>query len=267
MHLSSLLLGYDEIDTNSSSAQRVKAPYRNQLMLSEWLVDIPYDLYKNWLVVICPIAKRCLVVSAKGLTTAYSRSGHRMHSFPSLLPGGAKRSIPRSTDYCILDCFFDSIKSTFYILDVMCWTGRPIYDSDTEFRCYWLHTKLSEYDHDLTIQASINPYKFIPLQYHTCSKLSEIVSSSWPVAVDGLLFFHTRSHYCLGRTPLALWLKPHMVSDVLGLPVSQQFLDCAPVLSDAVTKMETERRSETRPRQLQTKKMEIEEGDDKRRET
>ncbi len=36
-----------------------------QLMLSEWLVDIPADLSSDWLMVVCPVGKRSLVVASK----------------------------------------------------------------------------------------------------------------------------------------------------------------------------------------------------------
>jgi len=30
--------------------------------------------------------------------------------------------------YCILDCIYNEAKQTYYILDVMCWRGHPVYD-------------------------------------------------------------------------------------------------------------------------------------------
>lgn len=43
-----------------------------QLMLSEWLVDVPADLSSDWLVVVCPVGKRCLVVASKVWTNPIS---------------------------------------------------------------------------------------------------------------------------------------------------------------------------------------------------
>jgi len=34
-------------------------------MLSEWLVDVPLDLEQEWVVVMCPVGKRALVVAAR----------------------------------------------------------------------------------------------------------------------------------------------------------------------------------------------------------
>lgn len=46
---------------------RIKTPraYRNQIMLSEWLVDIPEKFETEWLMVPCPHGKRCLVVASQ----------------------------------------------------------------------------------------------------------------------------------------------------------------------------------------------------------
>lgn len=37
--------------------------------------------------------------------------------------------------------------------------------------------------------------------------------------MDGLLFYHKQTHYSPGSTPLVGWLRPYMVSDVLGVAV------------------------------------------------
>lgn len=36
-----------------------------QLMLSEWLVDVPAELDTEWLMVVCPVGKRSLIVAFK----------------------------------------------------------------------------------------------------------------------------------------------------------------------------------------------------------
>lgn len=203
-------------------------------MLSEWLVDVPPDFSENWTMCICPIGKRSLVVANRGTTVAYSRSGLQVNCFPSLLPGGCKRTYHSSRDYCILDCILYESSRTYYVLDIMCWRGHPVYDSDREFRHYWLRTKLSEVEGTREI-SRINPYIFTPIDSYSCSKesLSDVLSRPWPVEVDGLLFFHKHGHYMVGvASPLAVWLKSHMVTDILGVPVSDQFLACSPQMSD-----------------------------------
>lgn len=34
-------------------------------MLSEWLIDVPSDLGQEWIVVVCPVGKRALVVASR----------------------------------------------------------------------------------------------------------------------------------------------------------------------------------------------------------
>lgn len=41
----------------------------------------------------------------------------------------------------------------------------------------------------------------------------------FPFEVDGLLFYHRQTHYSPGSTPLVGWLRPYMVSDILGVAV------------------------------------------------
>ena len=49
------------------SANRNKAhqPFKDQIMLSEWLVEVPNDFEENWIMVPSPIGKRCLLVASK----------------------------------------------------------------------------------------------------------------------------------------------------------------------------------------------------------
>lgn len=62
-----------------------------------------------------------------------------MDVFESNLPaGGSNYKGNKTTDYCILDCVYDQTTFTFYVLDMMCWKGHPIYDCDTEFRLVYL---------------------------------------------------------------------------------------------------------------------------------
>src|ERR1043165_2688293 len=61
--------------------------------------------------------------------------GSIMNVFESILPAGANSyKGNKTTDYCILDCIYDQTTFTYYVLDLMCWKGHPIYDCDTEFR-------------------------------------------------------------------------------------------------------------------------------------
>ena len=39
------------------SASRMYKSYKNQLMLSEWLVEVPADLASHWILILCPEVK------------------------------------------------------------------------------------------------------------------------------------------------------------------------------------------------------------------
>ena len=205
-------------------------------MMSEWLVDVPPDFEENWFFTVCPVGKRSLVVANKGTTTAFARSGAHLNSFPSLIPGGCKRTSHTARDYCILDCIFHVTSHTYYVLDLLCWRGHPVYDSDRDFRVYWAKTQLAETE-GVAKQSRINPYIFRALDSFSSSResMAHVLSKAWPLEVDGLLFFHKHCHYKAGSSPLAVWLKPHMVTDILKIPVSDEFLSCTPQMSNPLS--------------------------------
>ncbi|CAN0325813.1 snurportin-1 [Lampetra fluviatilis] len=198
--------------------KKLPRSYANQLMLSEWLVEVPADLCEEWLMLVCPVGKRCLVVASRGSTAVYTKSGYCVNRFSSLLPGGRHG---QHKEYSILDCVFSEVDRTYYILDVMCWRAHPVYDCETEFRFFWLQSKLRD-EGAVTETSQRNPFRFVGLQSFACSPdvlTTALASSEFPYEVDGLLFYHKRTHYCPGSTPLVGWLKAYMVQDVLGLAV------------------------------------------------
>ncbi|XP_035883500.1 snurportin-1 isoform X3 [Phyllostomus discolor] len=192
----------DDEEMDIDTAKKLPKHYANQLMLSEWLIDIPSDLGQEWIVVVCPVGKRALIVASRGSTSAYTKSGYCVNRFPSLLPGGNRRNSTTAKDYTILDCIYSEVKQTYYVLDVMCWRGHPFYDCQTDFRFYWMHSKLPE-EEGLGENTKLNP-------------------------VDGLLFYHKQTHYSPGSTPLVGWLRPYMVSDILGMAVPASPLTTKP---------------------------------------
>ncbi|XP_014636434.1 PREDICTED: snurportin-1 isoform X3 [Ceratotherium simum simum] len=183
----------DDEEMDIDTGKKLPKRYANQLMLSEWLIDVPSDLGQEWIVVVCPVGKRALIVASRGSTSAYTKSGYCVNRFSSLLPGGNRRNSTTAKDYTILDCIYSEVNQTYYVLDVMCWRGHPFYDCQTDFRFYWMHSKLPE-EEGLGEKTKLNP-------------------------VDGLLFYHKQTHYSPGSTPLVGWLRPYMVSDVLGVAV------------------------------------------------
>lgn len=208
----------DEMDVDTS--KKLPKRYANQLMLSEWLIDVPSDLGQEWIVVVCPVGKRALIVASRGSTSAYTKSGYCVNRFSSLLPGGNRQNSTTAKDHTILDCIYSEVNQTYYVLDVMCWRGHPFYDCQTDFRFYWMHSKLPE-EEGLDEKTKLNPFKFVGLKNFPCTpeSLCKVLSMDFPFEVDGLLFYHRQTHYSPGSTPLVGWLRPYMVSDVLGVAV------------------------------------------------
>ncbi|XP_068814643.1 tyrosine-protein phosphatase non-receptor type 9 isoform X2 [Struthio camelus] len=150
-------------------------------MLSEWLVDVPLDLEQEWVVVVCPTGRRALVVASKGSTAAYTKSGFCVNRFPSLLPGGNRHNSLNEKVYSILDCIYNEAQQTYYILDVMCWRGHPVYDCQTDFRFFWLLSKIQE-EEGLGEKSRINPFKFVGLQNFPCTSesLCNVLAMDYP---------------------------------------------------------------------------------------
>jgi len=190
--------------------------YKDQIMLSEWLVDVPADFNQEWLMLVCPKGKRNLVVAGSCCTSAYSKGGYRVETFASSLPGGSYNSSPAS--YCVLDCIYNELERTFYVLDVMCWNNHPFYDSETDFRFFMLHSKFQETP-ELATVSDTNTYAFKALKNYPCMN-DDITNAvkEWDYdMIDGLLFYHKRTHYTFGSTPLVTWLKVPMLKDVLDI--------------------------------------------------
>lgn len=198
---------------------RIKPPkrYKDQLMLSEWLVDVPSDFEENWLMKICPVGKRNLVVAAKGRTCNYSKSGYCISSFSSALPGGNRSSC---SGYTVLDCIYCEIEKTFYILDIMCWNQHPVYDCETEFRFFWLQSKMQDLP-DKSEDATSNKFVVLPNCPCTKSDMVNELERNLTTRTDGVLFYHMKSLYTFGATPLVLWLKPDMLPNMLDIPLPQ----------------------------------------------
>lgn len=216
-----------EVGNYKKKGKKTSRPYRNQLMLSEWLVDPPSDLEERWTMVICPTGKRVLLVAHKGSTMMFSKGGYMIKRFPSLLPGGY-RFEQQGFQSTILDCVFDEASSTIWVLDMMCYKGYPLYDCESTFRFFWISTKLfDESTENLKETSRYNKFKFLPCPNAGCSENSivDAVTSMYQFQVDGLLFYHNQAYYRPGRTPLVGWLKPFMLPKILSIYLPETFLD------------------------------------------
>ncbi|KAJ6374499.1 hypothetical protein OIU78_030081 [Salix suchowensis] len=146
--------------------------FAKQLMLPEWMIDVPDRLSDDWYVFARPAGKRCFVVSTNGTTVSRQRNGSILHRFPSALPNGAKKrdgSGPNQS-YCILDCIFHELDQTYYVIDMYRFSAVPVYNCDQ-------------------------------------NGLFSAYSGAVPYVKDGLLFYNKHAHYQAGNTPLALVWK------------------------------------------------------------
>ncbi|XP_010907560.1 uncharacterized protein [Elaeis guineensis] len=194
--------------------------FARQLMLPEWMIDVPPYLDRDWYVFARPAGMRCFVVSSNGTTVSRLRNGSVLHQFPSLLPSGARRkdlSGPAHS-YCILDCIFHEPDQTYYVIDMVCWRGYSLYDCTAEFRFFWLNSKLAETG-ACGPPAAYHKYRFSVIPIYDCDQmgLQAAYAGVVPHVKDGLLFYNKHAHYQTGNTPLALVWKDEFSS--------QYFLD------------------------------------------
>ncbi|GAQ80912.1 m3G-cap-specific nuclear import receptor [Klebsormidium nitens] len=201
---------------DSVRGQQLREWYARQLLQPEWMIDVPPDLATNWSVMARPEGKRCLVISANGSTVSRLKNGRILHTFPSFLPNGARvKGIAQACHvYCILDCIFHEPDQTYYVIDMMCWKGYPLYDCASSFRLFWIATKLPETD-AFRPPAHYHRFRFAPVQVYDADPggIHLAYAGEVPYQRDGLLFYNKEAHYSLGVTPLVLLWKDPLCSN------------------------------------------------------
>ncbi|GLU18529.1 hypothetical protein SLE2022_348250 [Rubroshorea leprosula] len=184
--------------------------FARQLMVPEWMIDVPNSLSQDWYVFARPAGKRCFVVSSNGTTVSRQRNGSILHHFPSALPAGARTRNASGTgqSYCILDCIFHEADQTYYVIDMVCWNGYSLYDCTSEFRFYWLNSKLEE-SGACSPPSHYHRFRFCPIPVYPCDQngLWTAYTGEMPYVKDGLLFYNKHAHYQTGNTPLVLVWK------------------------------------------------------------
>ncbi|KAI7860258.1 hypothetical protein BDC45DRAFT_494004, partial [Circinella umbellata] len=193
--------------------RKFKKQEGNGVMYGESLDEVPHDFYENWVIMPYPTGKRCILTTGKGETIARRKNGSIWKRFQSMLPNGSKGKHDwKNSNQCILDCIYDPIHWTFYILDVMCWKGYSIYDCDTDFRHFWLQTKVeSEMDTRTTENMF---YKFKALRPIPMTEFTSVSQNpqkymneqGYDFKLDGILFYHRETRYIEGSTPLVIWV-------------------------------------------------------------
>ena len=183
-------------------------------MQPEWMVAPPGDLQHAWYVAARPEGRRCLVVASRGSTLVRDKRGAVVLKAPTALPNGSQATQEGSESFSILDCILDEAAKTFHVMDLMCWRGYLLYDCDTEFRQFWVQTKLAECAAGVAgaeAEAAGWEYAFAPVGYFEASSagILQAYQAPAPYAKNGLFFAHREAHYQLGLTPLCLvWKDP-----------------------------------------------------------
>ncbi|XP_048138420.1 snurportin-1 isoform X2 [Rhodamnia argentea] len=207
-----------EFDVRQASKLRgaeARKWFARQLMLPEWMIDVPDRLSQDWYVFARPSGKRCFVVSSNGITVSRLRNGSVLHRFPSALPGGARtRDVSGSAQsYSILDCIFHEIDQMYYVIDMVCWRGYSLYDCTAEFRFFWSNSKLNE-SGACDPPSQNHRYRFSLVPIYNCDEngLHAAYTGAVTYIKDGLLFYNKQAHYQTGNTPLALVWKDEKCS-------------------------------------------------------
>ncbi|KRZ54201.1 Snurportin-1 [Trichinella nativa] len=162
------------------------------VMESEWMVDVPDDLETNWLLVPCPMGKRCLLIS------------------------NAWRNMP------VTDC---DTEFRFY------WCKEKIKDWKENLVMKYFskeeYDKMTDEQRDAYLK-SVNPIwlEVLPnFSSDIVTLTNTLVEKCWQFTcpVDGFLFYHKQSMYTPGPTPLVGWLKPFMLGDILKIPLPEEY--------------------------------------------
>ncbi|KAL6191415.1 hypothetical protein ACLB2K_037806 [Fragaria x ananassa] len=192
-------------------------------MLPEWMIDVPHRLPHDWFVLARPAGERCLVVSYDGCTVSRRRNvatvsrrrnGAILHRFPSALPDGSRCRTKAQPSCSILDCIFNEMDQTYYVIDMVCWRGYSLYDCTAEFRFFWLKSKLAE-TRACDPPSYYHRYRFSLVPWYTCdlTGLHTAYNGPVPYVKDGLMFYNKYAHYQPRLTPLALVWKDHNCSN------------------------------------------------------
>ncbi|XP_014478637.1 PREDICTED: snurportin-1 [Dinoponera quadriceps] len=194
----------------------------SRVMLSEWMLDVPEKLIDEWIMIPCPIGRRIVLVASQGKTVAYAKKGQRLSIFHSALPGGNAKT--HRSKYTIIDCIWVKSQQTYYVIDVLAWASVPTMLCEAECRRFFVNSHLRDIE-ELRTENEINKYRILPLPQVNCdvdlgSTLEQIGEQ---YSLDGLLFYHRNGYYKFGFSPLAVWLKPFMLSEIFGIFVPSPY--------------------------------------------
>lgn len=204
---------------------------KNQIMLSEWLKDLPDDI-ENWYVKPCPKGTRVLVIADDGLTRVFNKYGAFMRQFRTEFPGDARN---RHNSMTILDCIHATESDEYFVLDVLAYGSQALTDCEAEFRFFWLESQMHESNfHEV---SEHHEYPFRIIEKVSCSNVEAFnqllaVHPIWPnnqPQLDGFLFYHKEASYVHGKTPLVGWLFAFMIPELFPVPfINEHYLNEKP---------------------------------------
>lgn len=207
----------------SRRIMKLNKKYQDQLMFSEWLIDIPDELQESWAIIACPVGKRVLVVAKDGNTRIFNKVGLLLGETKSGLSGGGPNSKHGMT---ILDCIRLKENKKFYVLDVLYASGMSFVEVEASVRFSMLESILDEANINMKQAKKRDTFStfFIPPRCR-CSKdeMTQLMNMDFEFELDGLLFYNDKGWYTPGYTPLVGWLKPWMMTDVLGIPIADRY--------------------------------------------
>ncbi|KAJ6642129.1 Snurportin-1 [Pseudolycoriella hygida] len=153
------------------------------LQFSQWMDEMPSD-FDEWFMVPCPKGQRCISVAMKGCTRIYNKFGGLVNEFRSRIPGDNRKK----ETLTVLDCFaVTSGQVTKYmVLDVLYYANLDFTDCETS--------------NDFSMNKCLLTYP---------------MWGDEDIHLDGFMFYHEKSLYADGRTPLVRWLLPFMVREIL----------------------------------------------------
>ncbi|KAK7116054.1 snurportin-1-like [Littorina saxatilis] len=124
--------------------------FQNQIMLPTVLDSndqLPGDLQKNWLCIVCPQGTRVLVIASHKSTRVYDLEGTWICEHDTHLPGGSPSPVSQVDDEnecTILDCLYDNEQEIYYAVDLLCWKGLRYYKYEASVRLATLLEKLKD---------------------------------------------------------------------------------------------------------------------------
>jgi hypothetical protein len=184
----------------------------SDMVITEDAQQDEHEEPESWMFKLRPRGTSCLITtsihsnssSSQGIAYAISPASTSsiLCSFRSLLPKN-----------CILECILDEERRLLYAMDILMWKGQCLTDTTSEFRMYWMQTKLSECSQQLfRLVEGRNEYAVQWVPYFDCTPANLYAvyaneNGACPYVPDGFVFYHKFGHYQQGLTPLVLVWK------------------------------------------------------------